>query len=67
MVHTIESAGRKPHPVYGAILVALDDIPTVQSEIKDWRNREGLHGELKWQKVHGGLLFKKYKSLASRP
>ena len=55
--------GRKPHPVYGAILVALDDIPTVQREIKEWRDREDMHGELKWEKVRGGLRLKKYKSL----
>ena len=55
--------GTKRHPVYGAILVALDDLPTVQHEIADWRNREEMHGELKWEKVRGGLRLKKYKSL----
>jgi hypothetical protein len=55
--------GSKRHPVYGAILVSLDDIRTVQREIRDWRQREHMHGELKWQKVHGGLLLRKYKSL----
>ena len=47
--------GRKPHPVYGAILVALDDIREVQQELADWRSREEMHGELKWEKVRGGL------------
>ena len=53
----------KPHPVYGAILVALDDIRTVQQELSDWRRREDMHGELKWEKVHGGLRFKKVQVL----
>ena len=43
----------KPHPVYGAILVSPDNIRTVQREIRDWRHREGMHGELKWAKVDG--------------
>jgi hypothetical protein len=34
--------GGKRHPVYGAILVALDDLPTVQREIADWRQREDI-------------------------
>jgi hypothetical protein len=55
--------GGKPHPVYGAILVSLDDILTVQREISDWRQREAMHGELKWHKVEGGLKLIKYKSL----
>jgi len=55
--------GKKRHPVYGAILVSLDDIRTVQREIKDWRQKERMHGELKWQKVHGVVLLRKYKSL----
>lgn len=55
--------GGKRHPVYGAILVALDDLPTVQREIAAWRQREGIHGELKWEKMRGGLRLKKYKSL----
>ena len=54
---------RKPHPVYGAILVSLDDIRQVQLEIKDWRQREEMYGELAWTKVSGGLRLKKYKSL----
>src|SRR3954453_11711541 len=53
----------KPHPVYGAILVALDDIREVQQELADWRRRETMHGELKWEKVRGGLRLKQYKSL----
>jgi hypothetical protein len=53
----------KPHPVFGAILVSLDDILTVQREIKEWRLREGMHGELKWTKVDGHLRLAKYKSL----
>jgi hypothetical protein len=57
--------GRKPYPVYGAILVALDDLPTVQREIKEWRDRESMHSELKWEHVHGGLRLKKYKSLVN--
>jgi hypothetical protein len=55
--------GHKPHPVYGAILVSLDHILEVQREIKEWRQREDMHGELKWEKVRGGLKLKKYKSL----
>jgi hypothetical protein len=55
--------GKKPHPVYGAILVSLDDIRTVHREIKNWRDRDGMHSELKWEKVHGGLRLKQYKSL----
>jgi hypothetical protein len=47
--------GGKPHPVYGAVLVALHDIRTVQQELADWRRREEMHGELKWEKVRGGL------------
>src|SRR5215216_1541000 len=53
----------KPYPVYGAILVALDDIREVQRELADWRRREDMHGELKWEKVRGGLRLTKYKSL----
>jgi hypothetical protein len=55
--------GHKRHPVYGAILVALDDLPMVQREIADWRQRERIHGELKWETMRGGLRLKKYKSL----
>jgi hypothetical protein len=55
--------GRKRHPVYGAILVTLDDIREVQRELADWRRREEMPGELKWEKVRGGLRLKKYKSL----
>ena len=55
--------GGKAHPVYGAILVSLDDIREVQQELTDWRRREQMHGELKWHKVEGGLLLRKYKSL----
>src|SRR5687768_5932621 len=55
--------GGQPHPVYGAILVSLDDILTVQRELRDWRHREGIHRELKWEKVRGGLMLAKYKSL----
>lgn len=54
--------GRKAYPIYGAILVALDDIREVQRELTDWRHREDMHGELKWEKVRGGLRLKKYKS-----
>src|SRR5690349_4968268 len=54
--------GRKAHPVYGAILVALDDVRTVQAEIADWRQRERMHGELKWERCRGGLRLKQYKS-----
>ena len=46
--------GNKPHPVYGAILVSLADIGEVQQELADWRRREEMHGELKWEKVRGG-------------
>ena len=53
---TSNTDSHKPHPVYRAILVALDDLPVVQREIKNWRHREGMHGELKWTKVRGGLL-----------
>jgi hypothetical protein len=57
--------GRKRHPVYGAILIALDDIREVQQELADWRRREEMHGELKWEKVRGGLRLRKYKSLVN--
>ena len=55
--------GGKRYPVYGAILVSLDHIVEVQREIKEWRHREGMHGELKWNKLHGGRRLAKYKSL----
>jgi Protein of unknown function (DUF3800) len=55
--------GGKRHPVYGAILVALDNIQIVQRELKEWRRREQMHGELAWTTVGGGLRLKKYKSL----
>jgi hypothetical protein len=55
--------GRKPHPVYGAILVSVDNLRRVQQELADWRSREDMHRELKWEKVRGGLRLKKYKSL----
>jgi len=55
--------GRKRHPVYGAILVALDNLSTVQREITAWREKEHIHGELKWETMHGGLRLKKYKTL----
>lgn len=53
----------KAHPVYGAILVALNDIRAVQQELAEWRRREEMQGELKWEKVRGRLRLKKYKSL----
>lgn len=53
----------KPNPVYGAILVSLDHIRTVQRELKEWRHDEGMHGELKWTKVDGVVRLAKYKSL----
>jgi hypothetical protein len=55
--------GNKRHPVYGAILVALEHIEEVQREIKHWRLKAGMAGELKWEKVHGGDRLAKYKSL----
>jgi hypothetical protein len=55
--------GNKPYPVYGAILVSLDNILEVQHELKEWRHREGMHGEIKWNKLDGGLRLAKYKSL----
>jgi hypothetical protein len=55
--------GNNRHPVYGAILVALEDIEEVQTELKNWRVKAGMHGELKWEKVHGGDRLAKYKSL----
>jgi hypothetical protein len=55
--------GNKPHPVYGAILVAKEDIREVQRELAEWRRREQMHGELKWEKVRGGFRLRKYKSL----
>jgi hypothetical protein len=54
--------GGRPHPVCGAILVPLDSIKKVQREIQDWREPEGMHGELKWIKVHGWWRLAKYKS-----
>ena len=53
----------KRHPVYGAILVSLDNILEVRRELKGWRRREDMHGELAWTSVAGGLRLKKYKSL----
>src|SRR4051812_26927803 len=53
----------KPHPVYGAILVPLDYVPEVQRELKEWRHREAIHGELKWNKPDGYRRLAKYKSL----
>ena len=50
--------GRKAHPVYGAFLVALDDIRQVQQQLSDWRRREKMHGQLKWEKVRRGLRLK---------
>src|SRR4029079_1912260 len=38
-------------------------IRTVQRAIKEWRDREGMHSELKRERGHGGLRLKKYKSL----
>ena len=55
--------GGKPYPVYGAILVPLDHILAVQREIKEWRHREGVHDELKWNKLHGSRRLAQYKSL----
>jgi hypothetical protein len=55
--------GRKAHPIYGAILVSLNNIRTVQREIKEWRHRERMHGELKWETMHGRLKLAQYKSL----
>lgn len=36
---------------FRAILVALDNVREVQRELSDWRRREEMHGELKWEKV----------------
>jgi len=55
--------GGKPYPVYGAILVSLDHIAEVQREIKEWRHREGIHDEVKWNKLHCAPRLAKYKSL----
>jgi hypothetical protein len=55
--------GNKAYPVYGAILVSLDNILEVQRELKEWRQREDMHGEIKWNKLDGGRRLAKYKSL----
>src|SRR5215208_972608 len=55
--------GNKPYPVYGAILVSLDHILEVQRELQEWRHKEDMRGELKWNKLDGGLRLAKYKSL----
>ena len=55
--------GNKRHPVYGAILVALEDIEEVQRELKNWRDESGMHSELKWEKVRGGYRLARYKLL----
>jgi hypothetical protein len=55
--------GSKRHPVYGAILIAWEDIETVRREIADWRQREQFHGEIKWERMRGGLQLNQYKSL----
>jgi hypothetical protein len=55
--------GNKPYPVYGAILVSLDHILEVQRELHEWRHKEDMPGELKWNKLDGGLRLAKYKSL----
>src|ERR1044072_1342094 len=55
--------GGKPYPVYGAILVPLDHLREVQREIKEWRQREEIQSELKWNKLDGHRRLVKYKSL----
>jgi len=55
--------GNKRHPVYGAILVALEDVEEVQRAIKSWRDEAGIHGEFKWHIMDGGRLLAKYKLL----
>jgi hypothetical protein len=55
--------GNKRHPVYGAILVAVEDIRQVQSEIAQWRIDAGMRGEIKWETAKGGRKLAKYKLL----
>lgn len=54
--------GKKTHPVYGAILIPLDNVRKVQRAITEWRQREQMHSELKWERMHGGLKLVKFKS-----
>jgi hypothetical protein len=52
---------RKPHPVFGGILVAVNNLDTVQGEIAKWRSKEQMSGELAWTKVGG--FYRQYRSL----
>ena len=53
----------KPYPVYGGILVAVNNLATIEREIANWRAKEQMHGELKWNKLDGHRRLAKYKSL----
>jgi hypothetical protein len=55
--------GGKRHPVYGGILVSVNNLATVERAIADWRAKERMHGELAWTKVVPGERYAKYKSL----
>jgi hypothetical protein len=55
--------GNKRHPVYGAIMVAFEDVEEVRREIKNWRIKSGIHSELKWNRVRGGYRLARYKEL----
>jgi hypothetical protein len=52
----------KPHPVYGGVLVSVNNLATVERAIADWRAREQMDGELAWTKVVPGR-YDKYESL----
>jgi hypothetical protein len=55
--------GRKQFPVYGGILIAVNNLATVQRAITDWRIREEMLREIKWNKVDRGPRLAKYTSL----
>ena len=52
----------KRHPIYGGILVSVNNLATVDRAIAHWRAKEQMHGELAWTKVDPGR-YAKYKSL----
>jgi hypothetical protein len=52
----------KRHPIYGGILVSVNNLATVDRAIAHWRAKEQMHGEFAWTKVVPGR-YAKYKSL----
>src|SRR5688500_14722831 len=53
----------KPYPVDGASMAPADHVETVRRELQQWREREQLQGEIKWNKLHGYTRLVKYTSL----